>query len=79
MKSKRIGWELLVGAGAWSLGWADMPEISFKPDVTNSIDEYTTHEIRGQEAIKFKAKQAQTIAAGILQVEQGIIHSFVRV
>ena len=75
-----VGWELFIGAGAWSLGWSKEPWHAFKEDVTNMTVEYTTHEIRGQKALKFKAKQASTLAVantgGV--VEQGIIHSFVR-
>jgi hypothetical protein len=73
----RIAWELFIGAGAWSAGWFKEPYITYKNDVTNSLEEFTSHEIRGERALKFKAKQPRTIDKGIL-VEQGIIHSFVR-
>lgn len=78
--NKTIGWELFIGAGAWSLGWSKEPWHAFKEDVTNMTVEYTTHEIRGQKALKFKAKQTSTLAVANTQgvVEQGIIHSFVR-
>jgi len=74
-----VAWELFIGAGAWSLGWYEEPTVAFKDDQINRVQEFTTHEIRGQKALKFAANQASTIAAGIPTVEQGIIHSFVRI
>jgi len=76
-----IGWELFIGAGAWSTGWNKEPWIVMKDDVINMTQEYASHEIRGQKALKFAAKQATTVAniAKTPGIEQGIIHSFVRI
>jgi len=76
-----IGWELFIGAGAWSAGWNKEPWIVMHDDVINMTQEYASHEIRGQKALKFAAKQATTVAniAKTSGIEQGIIHSFVRI
>ena len=52
-----------------------------KDDVINMAQEYASHEIRGQKALKFPAKQPTTVAniAYTPGIEQGIIHSFVRI
>lgn len=77
---KKVAWELFIGAGAWTLGWFKEPWITLRDNPTDSIQEYTSHEIRGQETIKFKAKQPTALAYNAnMLVEQGIIHSFVRV
>jgi hypothetical protein len=80
---KTVAWELFIGAGAWSAGWDKEPWFAYKEDVTNMTAEYTSHEIRGEKALKFKAKQASTLVTAVAAktggvVEQGIIHSFVR-
>jgi hypothetical protein len=79
--NKQVAWELFIGAGAWSAGWFEEPTIAFKDNQIDRIQEFTTHEIRGQKALKFPSKQPQAVVAGIYNglVEQGIIHSFVRV
>lgn len=79
--TKSIGWELFIGAGAWSVGWHKEPWIVMKDDVINMTQEYASHEIRGQKALKFPAKQATTVGniAYTPGIEQGIIHSFVRI
>ncbi len=79
--NKSIAWELFIGAGAWSVGWDKEPWIVMKDDVINMAREYASHEIRGQKALKFAAKQATTVAniAKTTGIEQGIIHSFVRI
>lgn len=72
----RIGWELFIGAAAFSLGWFEEPWIAHDKDDIDLTDEWASHETRGQKALKFPAKQA---SAGGRRVEQGIVHSFVRV
>lgn len=77
-----IGWELFIGAGAWSAGWHEELSIAFHENTIDRIQQYATHEIRGEASLRFPAKQATTVAniaktpAGI---EQGLIHSFVRI
>lgn len=79
--TKSVGWELFIGAGAFSVGWHKEPWIVMKDNVIDMAREYASHEIRGQKALVFPAKQATTVAniAKTAGVEQGIIHSFVRI
>ncbi len=75
-----VGWELFIGAAAWSAGWDKEPWIVMKDDVINMAREYASHEVRGQKTLIFPARQATTVAniAKVPGIEQGIIHSFVR-
>jgi hypothetical protein len=77
--ARRVGWELFIGGGAFSVGWDREPWIVMKDNVIDMAREYASHEIRGQKALVFPAKQASTVAisAKVAGVEQGIIHSFV--
>lgn len=79
--AKSVGWELFIGAGALTTGWFKEPWIAFKDDPINMFQEFASHEIRGEKALKFPSKQASTIAniAKTPGIEQGIIHSFVRI
>ena len=79
--TKSVGWELLIGAGAFSVGWNKEPWIVMKDNVIDMAREYASHEIRGQKSLIYPAKQATTVAniAKTAGVEQGIIHSFVRI
>ncbi len=78
--NKQIGWELFIGAGAWSAGWFEEPTIVYEESKVDRTMEFASHETRGEKALKFPAKQASTIAvvAKVSGIEQGIIHSFVR-
>lgn len=80
--TKSIGWELFFGAGAWSLGWEKEPMIAYRQNTIDMIEQYASHEIRGEKVLAFPAKQLTTInniAKTPNGVEQGIIHSFVRI
>ncbi len=77
-----VGWELFIGAGAWSAGWHEELSIAFHENTIDRIQQYATHEIRGEASLRFPAKQASTvlnIAKTPAGIEQGIIHSFVRI
>lgn len=77
----RIAWNLFIGAGAWSLGWSQMPIIGMETDFTKQIQTYFGHESLGQKMLKFKSQQNAIDPATNLatKVEQGIVHSFVAV
>jgi len=79
--NKRVAWNLLIGAGAFSLGWAEEPMIGMENDLVERMQLYFGHEFRGQKMLKFPSRQnrrnpAVNIATG---VEQGVIHSFVSI
>jgi hypothetical protein len=69
--NKLASWNILLGAGALTLGWHEYPFIVEKTDEVDRLQIFTTHEQRGQKALKFPSKinPAQL-------VEQGIIHYF---
>ena len=75
----RIAWNLFIGAGAWSLGWAEEPMLGMENDLVERIQLYFGHEFRGQKMLKFASQQNALNAATNLatSVEQGILHSFV--
>jgi len=75
----RIAWNLFIGAGAWSLGWAEEPMLGMENDLVERIQLYFGHEFRGQKMLKFSSQRNAADAARNLAttVEQGIIHSFV--
>lgn len=72
-------WNILIGAGAWTVGWYKFPSIVVDQDVIENSSLYCSHEQRGQKCLKFAAKSVGTMIPGYQTVEQGIIHSFVRI
>lgn len=78
--NKRAAWNIFMGAGAMSLGWAEKPRLGVDRDPLELIDTYYGHEHRGQKMLRFASKyaaQAGAVAGSNTKVEQGIIHSFV--
>jgi hypothetical protein len=75
----RVAWNLFIGAGAWSLGWAEEPMLGMENDLVERIQLYFGHEFRGQKMLKFASQRNAADAARNLatSVEQGILHSFV--
>lgn len=75
----RIAWNLFIGAGAWSLGWAEEPMIGMENDLVERIQLYFGHEMRGQKMLKFASQQnaLTPLVNRATSVEQGILHSFV--
>ena len=71
-------WCMLVGGGAWALGWAQNPWIVTKDDYVNMTREFASHETRGHRSLVYPSRQRQATGAGVPYVEQGIIHAFVR-
>jgi hypothetical protein len=74
--AKTAAWNLFLGAGAWGLAWYENPNIVMDIDEVERIQLFATHEARAQKVLKFKSKQ-QLVPGET--VEQGIIHSFVRI
>jgi hypothetical protein len=79
--NKRVAWNLFVGAGAFSLGWAEEPMLGMENDLVERIQLYFGHEFRGQKMLKFPSRQNNRNAVANLatRVEQGILHSFVSI
>lgn len=78
--TKNAAWNIFMGAGAISLGWAEKPVIGMDNDMVERIQLYFGHEFRGQKMLQFAsayAAQAGAVAGSNTVVEQGIIHSFV--
>lgn len=78
--SSRAAWNILMGAGALSIGWAQEPVIGMENDLVERIQLYFGHEFRGQKMLQFPSQYAATAGAQAgsnTVVEQGIIHSFV--
>jgi hypothetical protein len=78
--TKQAAWNLFMGAGALSIGWAEEPQIGMENDLVERIQLYFGHEFRGQKMLQFKslyASQAGAVVGSNTVVEQGIIHSFV--
>lgn len=80
--TKKVAWNFLVGAGALSLGWAELPRFRMEMDDYESCVTYYGHEIRGQKLLQFPSRYVASAGAGAVVgsnplVEQGIIHSFV--
>ena len=78
--TKQAAWNIFMGAGALSIGWAEEPTIGMENDLVERIQLYFGHEFRGQKMLKFASTYAQTRGATVgsnPSVEQGIIHSFV--
>ena len=67
-------WSLLIGAGAWTVGWYKYPHIVMDRDVIENKVLFCSHEQRGQDVIRFQSNVTPARTA-----EQGIIHSFTRV
>lgn len=78
--TKTAAWNIFMGAGALSIGWAEEPQIGMENDPVERIQLYFGHEFRGQKMLQFKSnyavKQGANPASNT-KVEQGIIHSFV--
>jgi hypothetical protein len=79
--NKRVAWNLFIGAGAFSLGWAEEPMLGMENDLVERIQLYFGHEFRGQKMLKFPSRQHSRNGAANLatRVEQGVIHSFVSI
>lgn len=78
--NKNAAWNIFMGAGAISLGWAEKPVIGMDNDMVERIQLYFGHEFRGQKMLQFAsayAAQAGAVVGSNTVVEQGIIHSFV--
>ncbi len=67
-------WNLLIGAGAMAVGWYQEPFLVAEFDEFERTTRVGCHEFRGQKALRFPGKLDST-----QRVEQGIIHSFVRI
>ncbi len=76
----KYAWGFLVGAAAWEVAWGRYPYVVSDNDVIDDVMIWTSHEIRGQKALRYPAKQInqpnQATAATV--VEQGIVHIFTR-
>ena len=73
-------WNIFMGAGALSIGWAEEPQIGMENDLVERIQLYFGHEFRGQKMLQFTSSYAASVGAvagSNPSVEQGIIHSFV--
>lgn len=68
-----IAWNLLIAAGALTVGWYQYPFLVSEFDQFERTQTVAIHEYRGQKALRFPGKQNPNQL-----VEQGIIHSFVR-
>ena len=78
--TKTAAWNIFMGAGALSLGWAQEPVIGMENDLVERIQLYFGHEFRGQKMLQFPSQYAATVGAQAgsnTVVEKGIIHSFV--
>jgi len=78
--TKTAAWNIFMGAGALSLGWAEEPMIGMENDLVERMQLYFGHEFRGQKMLQFPSQYAATPGAQAganTVVEQGIIHSFV--
>jgi hypothetical protein len=78
--TKTAAWNIFMGAGALSLGWAEDPMIGMENDLVERIQLYFGHEFRGQKMLQFPSQYAATAGAQAgsnTVIEQGIIHSFV--
>jgi len=78
--TKRVAWNIFMGAGAMSIGWSKETEFGVKYDDYERIQTYYGHEMRGQKMLKFPGKYSASVGAVVgsnPSVEQGIIHSFV--
>lgn len=69
--TKKGAWNILMGAGALTVGWHEFPFIVSETDEIERIQLFVSHEQRGQKTLMFpgKADPAQNI-------EQGIVHIF---
>jgi hypothetical protein len=80
--TKVFAWNLFMGAGAISVGWYKEPWTAFMDNRIDMIQNFASHEIRGQSVLQFPAKLQSTLDAAApvnKLVEQGIIHSLVRI
>lgn len=72
--TKTAAWNILLGAGALTLGWHLSPWIAEKTNEIDVTQIFTTHEQRGQKALKFPSKMVPGTT-----IEQGILHYFTRI
>lgn len=78
--TKNAAWNIFMGAGAVSLGWAEEPQIGMENDLVERMQLYFGHEFRGQKMLQFPSEYASQVGAVVgsnTVIEQGIIHSFV--
>lgn len=78
--NKTAAWNIFMGAGAMSIGWAQEPQIGMENDLVERIQLYFGHEFRGQKMLRFASRYANAVGAVAGSnplIEQGIIHSFV--
>ena len=78
--NKQDAWNIFLGTGAVSLGWAEKPIIGMENDSVERKMLYYGHEFRGQKMLQFAstyASQAGAVVGSNPVVEQGVIHSFV--
>lgn len=72
---KTAAWNIFMGAGALTVGWHEMPFIVYEEDNIERHQLFASHEQRGLGCLRFKGKGT---TPSVL-IEQGIIHSFVRI
>jgi hypothetical protein len=72
--TKRVAWNIMMGAGAMTLGWHEFPFTVADTDEIERIQLFASHEQRGQKALGFPSK-----ANPNAKVEQGIFHVFCQI
>ena len=73
-------WNIFMGAGALSIGWAEEPMVGMENDLVERMQLYYGHEFRGQKMLQFASEYVANggaVAGSNPVIEQGIIHSFV--
>ena len=71
---KIAAWNIFMGAGALTVGWHEFPFIVYEEDQIERHQLFVSHEQRGSAALRFPSRIGNASA-----IEQGIIHSFVRI
>jgi len=69
--TKRAAWNIVMGAGAMTVGWHEYPTIATAIDEIERIQIFTTFEQRGVKSLAFPSKADPT-----KRIEQGIMHVF---
>ncbi len=75
--TKTASWNILMGAGAMTVGWHEYPFIVEHTDEIERIQLFCSHEQRGQKTLKFAPNSVLPAPAGTT-IEQGIMHFFTR-
>lgn len=75
--AKTASWNILMGAGAMTVGWHEYPFIVEHTDEIERIQLFCSHEQRGQKTLKFAPNAVLPAPAGTT-IEQGMIHFFTR-